>query len=159
LQRQTRNFPVPKEGIPYEGEHLSDRRGAVTGWFLAHTDLSVCKRAEYGADLVDGSAQLVKPTIIMSAAVMRTNPPAISLILRQRAEERDAELTRAFLGKRTGKNHNGHAPEISDEDLLNMVRAAGVERTLEAAARIDAEMKPQPRPFSRRREPLFDPVP
>lgn len=99
----------------------------VTGRYLAHNHLDRVSKAFLASDLISGSKQLVKPTILQAAMLAKVNSTYAWWATRQGSNR--FEIERGYLPLVPPPVQ---AP-ISDPEIIDFVRRVGIGRVLDAA--------------------------
>jgi hypothetical protein len=107
----------------------------VTGRYLAHNKLGRAERAFLASDLISGDRRLVQPTISQAAMLAKVNATYVWWA-GQREAHRD-EVLQGWLPLVPPREIKSSTP-ITDGELFDIVRAAGIGRTLEAACAVEA---------------------
>jgi hypothetical protein len=107
----------------------------VTGRYLAHSKLSSVERAFLASDLVSGNKRLIQPTIVQAAMLARVNKTYAWWATQQQDNRFDIEA--GYLPLVPQRETKPSVP-LSDGDLFDIVRAAGIGRVLEAACAVEA---------------------
>ncbi len=105
-----------------------------TGRYLARQKFNRVERAFLAADLVNGTADLIKPTVLQAAALARVNVPYVHWAIRW-AENRVAILAGELplVPLRLPQAPLHLRSELNDADLINIAQLVGTDRMLEAA--------------------------
>jgi hypothetical protein len=114
---------------------------AVTGRYLAHNRLDPIERAFLAHDLYTGAKVLVNPVMTQCASLARANE-TYAWWAHHRSHERAAIIARIIplVPPRLVKVASVPAVpgEIDQAVLIDIIRLAGIDRTLEAAAVVEA---------------------
>lgn len=108
----------------------------VSGSTLAHNRFDLVGKAFLAADLHRGVRILHKPTMVQSALLARVN--RTYAFWADRRYEQRAEIEAGLLPLMPAKPVSIVTETVSDLELANMIRVAGIARTLDIAALIEA---------------------
>jgi hypothetical protein len=107
----------------------------LSGRYFAHNRLNRLQRAFLAADLHAGKCRLSAPTVVQAAWIARVDRTAAwwaSLRQAERAAIVDGSLP--LVPPRT------RARTVTDNELADTIRAAGIERTLMVASQVETAM-------------------
>jgi hypothetical protein len=116
----------------------------VSGRYLAHNRLNAIERAFLAADLHEGAAELVAPTLKQAAHLARINPTYAWWAAKRLAERAAIEAREIPLVPPRLVKTNGHAlsvvpvREINELTLISIARTVGSDRMLQAACAAEA---------------------
>jgi hypothetical protein len=108
----------------------------VTGRFLAHNKHDQINRAFMAADLHAGKTQLILPTIVQSAILARVNQTYAHWAFKRLGERADIEAGFIPLVPPKASASESKIWTI-DEYLADVVRSFGIDRVLDAAAKVE----------------------
>jgi hypothetical protein len=108
---------------------------SITGRYLAHNKLGRVERAFLASDLISGDKRLVRPTIKQAAMLAQVNITYAWWASKQQANRFDIES--GYLPLVPPRELKSRAP-ITDGDLFDIVREAGIGRVLEVACAVEA---------------------
>jgi hypothetical protein len=118
--------------------------GNVSGRYLAHNHCNLVVRAFQAADLFSGVKKLVLPITMLQAADLARVNPTYAWTAYRRLGERDA-IEQGYIPlvpPRVASKKNGSAfataGDITDAQLLELIRLLGTGRVLEAACAVEA---------------------
>jgi hypothetical protein len=102
--------------------------------------MSPAERACLAADIIDGAIVLVAPTTRAVAEQVRCSATAVFAALRLSPDQREAvrKGERPLIQPQARSQLSFNWTAIDDATLTNVVRLAGVDRTLAIAATVDA---------------------
>jgi hypothetical protein len=107
----------------------------VTGRYLAHNHLNRVQKAFLARDLSVGAKQLVEPTILQAAMLAKVNATYVHWAIKQAANR--FEIEAGYLPLVPSRVVRSTTP-ISDPEVIDFVRRAGVGRVIDAACVIEA---------------------
>jgi hypothetical protein len=147
------NYHLPEPAVNSTASPLGGR-------YLAHNQLSLVKKAFFGADLATGRRPLVAPTVLQSAMLARVNPTYVRYAIKRLGERTAIEAGLIPLVPPHSEipvppaNGNGHAPPLSngngttghtvpttlgveDSSLFDLIAAIGVDRVINCAVEVE----------------------
>jgi hypothetical protein len=114
----------------------------ISGKSLVHRHLNARQRAAIAADILTGRI-ILQPSARQLASLLGVCPAYVRLAQQLSSEERQAiasgtDATRFAVLFKSRHALPAPKPAVSDAQLAAAIRAAGIERTLEVAASVEA---------------------